>query len=1163
MKKNLNYLVLLILVIAGPIIWSGPVSSKLLTFDKKMQVTDESRLPDKARSFYSGRAKENLLGLTRSKPFSLPKSASRAGAVDTITIIALRISFQTEVPNDPTTTGNGSFDLRDTIQFLAQEGHLLDPAPHNKHYFESHLRSLSHYWKVVSNGKLHLEYEVWPPDDSGSYLLDEPMVYYGAQQPNFGLGEFFHDALNKAYSVDGGSINWRDSQGRKKAVLLFHAGSDRQTDLWFSATPTPNDLFTGFATFDEGAWVIFPSDTIKEGVILPETMTQDNRVTVMNAVIAHEFGHQLGLVDLYNTGSNPFLTQLGDFALMDNNGMNTAAVIDTFGVGVFGTVPLFPMAWSRAYLGFDEVVEFEAGTSIELAAVKMETSETKIGKIPISATEYYLLENRRGDVDGNLDGLRQDSSSFVVLWPVIQEFVVNGNQLDTILTPVREYDIFIADDAAGLAVWHIDEMAAAMDYFPFDNFSSNFDANSLQWDPLKRFVSLVEADGSIDFGGIYSRGYGNRRDLFYSGNNDLFSGATNPPTLSHDMAYTHIKLSNISAPAMTMTFDLSQEKMADGWPRRTGLTDNPDLSPVIADIDNDGASEILIVSGRRILAIESDGRDYMDPLAAWNDFDTIISPIVSGSDVNFNRPIDTTFAQMPVFAELSMEITTNPVVATFNDTTLIMVGTDAGIVFSYLPYTSANSGSAQFRGESFELFRLSGGGDISAIMTDTANNLIYGFYDSGKMLVVPWDSSVAGAAEATYDFGGEFISVCRYSDGLAVVVEQSGQTVLFMTRMVPVSLLVDSLIVDNIIISETGFHSIVASDFDRNGDDEIVLISALGHILGFSFTDLGIEPYIPFDLHTSDSCASRAAVADINGDGFTDLFVPGVNRVYGYDRNGLTLTDFPVVLDAGRAGQLVVSGPIISDVSGDKFPDIIVTAVDSVLYNRSLAAFYEMPFDTINFPDSMIRVDTTITYAYYNLFTNLYAISPGERRIDGWPVPAAGISVRQVGGPILRGAGTPAHLKAGNDGLVISVGSDGWMYGWKSSWSDNESWWRMAGRQPGGGSFLSQSALGLEVAESEFVPEKSFYNYPNPVTGDQTHIRYYLNQPAVVTITIFDEQGDKVEEMTRQVVDGNRHDEVIWNVSDVASGIYHCRLEVVASSGGEIKVAFKTIAVVR
>ena len=44
--------------------------------------------------FYSPRAKERFLALDRTTPYGLPKAALPVGAVDTISIIAIRIEFR-------------------------------------------------------------------------------------------------------------------------------------------------------------------------------------------------------------------------------------------------------------------------------------------------------------------------------------------------------------------------------------------------------------------------------------------------------------------------------------------------------------------------------------------------------------------------------------------------------------------------------------------------------------------------------------------------------------------------------------------------------------------------------------------------------------------------------------------------------------------------------------------------------------------------------------------------------------------------------------------------------------------------------------------------------------------------------------------------------------
>ncbi|MCK5127456.1 MAG: T9SS type A sorting domain-containing protein [candidate division Zixibacteria bacterium] len=1115
-----------------------------------------------------GRAKENFLNLERSKPYGLPTKALAADQTDTIHIIAFRVGFAYETTDDPATTGRGVFDTRDSATFVTEEGHWLDPAPHNKHYFESHLRSLNQYYNVVSNGRLHLEYEVWPQGDgSGTdtsfYQLEKPMAFYGGEPVENYLAIFFHDGLNKAYEQDGTNFSFTDDNGNKKAIILFHAGADRQTDLSFSATPTPRDLFTAFTTYDGTSRVFLGNDTITEGIIMPETMAQDNRVTVMNAVMAHEFGHQLGLVDLYNTGSNPFLSQMGDFALMDNNGMNTAAYIDEYGVGAFGTVPIFPSAWSRAYLGFEEVVEYREGMSIELAAVKMEEGGIKIVKIPISATEYYLIENRRSDLDGNLGGLRVDSTSNVVLWPAIRQDIIDGDSIISITVPVREYDVYLPENASGLAVWHVDEAVAAMDYYPFDLHRNNFESNTLQWDPNRRFISLVEADGIIDFGGNYVRGFGQAKDLFYQGNNSSFTSYTNPATRSNDGGYSHYNITNISAPGMTMTFDLSRNKFADNFPRRMSFPDKPDLSPVAADLDNDGRDEIILVSKDKLLVVTTGGLDYMDPAGELDDLDTIFSAIDINTDSNILRPSDTSYAPMPIFAQILFgSITTMPVITEINDSTkTVTVGTDNGWVYSYLPYSTITSSPGKYRARLFAVRSTPDAGGVTAIIPDSEKKLLHVLYDDGSFVSAPWDTS-GTLFDITHTFEGKFKGFCQYNRGLALLFERDTESILYMTNSVSMAGIADSLLADSVILSSTGFYSPVASDFDRDGNDEIVLLSAQGLISAYSFLPSEISRFDAIDIDIRDTATSSPVVCDYTENGVPEIFVSGTNRIYGFDRSGYELDDFPLLIDGSRPEQLIVTSPLVSDVNGDNIIDFSVISFDSIPRERSILAYYYKFPDIINYPDDSIKVDTTIHYSYYNYFSNLYVASPGVSRNPEYPVPVGIFGLRSIGDTTI-GIGSPLHAKNGNTGLLVTAGANGWIDAWECDYSEDKALWTMKGRTASGAGYLPLDSLGLELAKSEFVPEANFYNYPNPATGNRTTIRFYVSKPAEISIEIYDALGDKVKQFSRHVPDGNRVEEITWDLDGVASGVYHCRLEANATDGSESKVAFKSIAIVK
>ena len=1145
---------------------SSALADKLLPI-KRTEIVESVDKDAGKPSVFFGRAKENFLQLDRDKAYGLPKAALAADEVDTVHIIAFRVAFAYETTDDPTTTGRGTFDNRDSATFVNQEGHWLDPAPHNKHYFESHLRALNQYYEVVSNGRLHLEYEVWPQGgdtDTGYYQLSKSMAYYGEQPPSYGLAGFFHDGLNTAYAADGGSFSFTDANGNKKAILLFHAGADRQTDLSFSATPTPNDLFTGFTTYDGDSRVFLGADTITEGIIMPETMAQDNRVTVLNAVLAHEFGHQLGLIDLYNTGSSPFLSQMGDFALMDNNGMNTAAYIDEFGLGAFGTVPLYPIAWSRAYLGFDDVVEYREGTSIELAAVKMENDGVKIAKIPISATEYYLIENRRGDLDGELEGLKVDSVSNVVLWPAKRQIVIDSSgHIDTITVPVREYDVYLPDNASGLAIWHVDEAVAAMDYFPFDLSPNNFEGNTLQWDPNRRFVTLVEADGIIDFGGNYVRGFGSGKDLFYGGNNTTFASYTNPPTLSNDGGYTHYSISNISGPGLTMTFDLSRDRFAENFPRRTSIPARPDFSPVAADLNNDGIDEILTISNDKILAVSATGVDFMDPTGALDDYDTIFSAIDINTDGHISRPTDTTYARLPVFSQiLAGTITTEPVVVRFIDTLLVFVGASNGWIYSYLPYSTGSTSPTMYRATLRPI--LSGpvaNIPATAIFPDYTQGLVHVLYADGNFISAPWDSS-GTINNIVHTFDGDYIGHCAWGGGLALLFQHADETALYMTRSASFANLADSLVADSVIFDETDFYSPVATDFNRDGIDEVVLLSADGRADVYSFTPTGIEEYASFAVDIGDTATASPVVCDYTDNGYPDVFISGTNRIYGFDRNGLTLADFPLDVDFGRSGQLIVTSPLVSDVNGDSRLDFSVISFDSIPRSRSVLAYYVDYPDTINYPDSFVVVDTVIDYAYYNYYSNLYVVSPGIKKMAGYPVPAGIFGMRSLDDVII-GIGSPVHAKNGAEGILVTSGANGWMDAWDCSWSADKALWTMGGRTPDQAAYVPVDALGDQAPLAELLPESRFYNYPNPATGEATTIRFYVNQPSTIRIAIFDALGDVVKEFSREVPVGDRDEEIVWNLSGVASGVYHCRLEASSSDGSSSKIAFKTIAVIK
>ena len=93
---------------------------------------------------------------------------------DTLRVLAIRVDFAED--NSGLTTGNGQFD------FSVSADVTIDPAPHDRTYFQHQLLALSNYYKTASNNKLVLQGEVYPENMNGTYTLSREMSYYSPAQ---------------------------------------------------------------------------------------------------------------------------------------------------------------------------------------------------------------------------------------------------------------------------------------------------------------------------------------------------------------------------------------------------------------------------------------------------------------------------------------------------------------------------------------------------------------------------------------------------------------------------------------------------------------------------------------------------------------------------------------------------------------------------------------------------------------------------------------------------------------------------------------------------------------------------------------------------------------------------------------------------------------------
>lgn len=138
-------------------------------------------------------------------------------AVDTVNILAVMVNFQED--KDGATFGNGKFG---SIYSQNYGTNILDPLPHDKDYFESHLTFVKNYFQKVSNGKVQIQFTILPDTFSVSKTMRNYSPAPGSNDLS-PVGIFAQEVWNKVDQLNP-TFNFSDFD----LFLIFHAG-DRKS----------------------------------------------------------------------------------------------------------------------------------------------------------------------------------------------------------------------------------------------------------------------------------------------------------------------------------------------------------------------------------------------------------------------------------------------------------------------------------------------------------------------------------------------------------------------------------------------------------------------------------------------------------------------------------------------------------------------------------------------------------------------------------------------------------------------------------------------------------------------------------------------------------------------------------------------------------------------
>lgn len=540
----------------------------------------------------------------------IPLSAEITGDV---VVKIIRVSFQND--NLDGTTGDGDFLYSTELDMCSE--YTIDPVPHDKSYFVSHLKAVDYYFRDVSYGKFGLDLEnfiVYPEESQSSYVLSNTMDSYHPYGEDDiyeqRLTELFKEAVELAYTQDGFEPSNDD------LIVVIHAGIGQDFSLPF-LDPTPEDIPSTYVdaemleTYNNGP-ITIGNSIIEHGIILPETQNHllydiaESMFAGSDTPCEYQFGltgtfalmmgFAVGLPPLWDTESGQ--SGIGVFGLMDQGSNNGR-----------GLVPAPPNAWTRKYAGWEEPIVAKPGTNVQLAS----RSEDNLIEVEINSNEYFLIENRTNWFRGRVS---IDSARFLLYeqsgknrYPPFVEVLFDSISIEKdengVVTSIPDYDIGLP--AAGLLIWHIDE----------NRISSGLSTYSVNGDREKRGVDLEEADGAQDIGypNIFlfadpTGGYFG--DMWFQGNPEYealypnqegqtleFGPFTYPNTKSNDGATTYLSISNIGLPNDTMSFSITNSILADGFP------DTSLHIGLIHDFDGDGVMEI--VGGKDSLWVAQEG----------------------------------------------------------------------------------------------------------------------------------------------------------------------------------------------------------------------------------------------------------------------------------------------------------------------------------------------------------------------------------------------------------------------------------------------------------------------------------------------------------------------------------------------------------------------------
>ena len=344
--------------------------------------------------------------------------------------------------------------------------------------------SFKYYYETASDSQLTVSVDVF-----GWYRAANSYVHYGRDSGYDKAADLVREAVDAAEVAGVNFANYdNDNDNRVDGILAVHSGPGAEQGSRTQYIWSHRWVLSG----GNLGSVVYDGVTINDYMINPETRIRGAAQNLVGiGVFCHEFGHNLGLPDLYDTdNSNGDSEGIGNWCLMAGGGWLGGE-----------HRPINFSAWCRLENGWATTTPLTIGNSSSHTMNPSTTHPNDLYRINTTlSNEYFLLENRqKSGLDLELPG-------------------------------------------EGLAIWHI------------NTTKTNSSGNRVNADENLKGVDLEEADGLNDLDNEVNRGdIGDL--FPGSSTNRTFDNTSNPNSQTYTNANTNLQLRNITENGALVSFD--------------------------------------------------------------------------------------------------------------------------------------------------------------------------------------------------------------------------------------------------------------------------------------------------------------------------------------------------------------------------------------------------------------------------------------------------------------------------------------------------------------------------------------------------------------------------------------------------------------------------------